>query len=182
MDAVVIEVAPDAVVALGHEARPCATPVGSRVGLSHFVRRAPPNPLPFSSKRAKTSPVVRLPRCGMRQTSSESPHTSRSTSRAWYASRTQRFVPTGNPAREIVAGHSGLLETFRRTDVWPDSVQVPGGFALYWAAHPRGCGSLSVCSPPDAVTRCGSRRDCPARSSTARLADPIGTSTGGSST
>ena len=25
------------------------------------------------------------------------------------------------------ARHSGLLETFRRIGVWPDSVQVPGG-------------------------------------------------------
>ena len=32
--------------------------------------------------------------------------------------------------------HSGLLENSHRTDVWPDSVQVPVGFALYWAAHP----------------------------------------------
>jgi hypothetical protein len=31
---------------------------------------------------------------------------------------------------------SGLLETPRRAGVWPDSVQVPGGFALFWAAHP----------------------------------------------
>ena len=35
------------------------------------------------------------------------------------------------------ARHSGLLEDSRRTGVRPDSVQVPGGFALYWAAHPR---------------------------------------------
>ena len=66
---------------------------------------------------------------------------------------------------------SGLLETSRRTGVWPDSVQVLGGLALYWAAHPsRGCGSLPVCSPPGAVTRRGSRGDCPARSSNAHLA------------
>lgn len=31
---------------------------------------------------------------------------------------------------------SGLLETFGRIGVWPDSVLVPVGFALYWAAHP----------------------------------------------
>jgi len=31
---------------------------------------------------------------------------------------------------------SGLLETPRRAGVWPDSVQVLGGFALFWAAHP----------------------------------------------
>ena len=45
-----------------------------------------------------------------------------------------------------------------------------------------GCGSLSVCGPPVTVTRRGSRRDCPARSSNAHLAVHIGTSTGGSST
>jgi hypothetical protein len=33
-----------------------------------------------------------------------------------------------------------------------------------------GCGSLPVCSPPGAVTRRGSRGDCPARSSNAHLA------------
>lgn len=31
--------------------------------------------------------------------------------------------------------HSGLLEDSRRTGVRPDSVQVSGGFALFWAAH-----------------------------------------------
>ena len=45
--------------------------------------------------------------------------------------------------------------------------------ALIWAAHPlSGCGSPSVCCPSGTVTRRGSRRDCPARSSTAHLAVP----------
>ena len=43
------------------------------------------------------------------------------------------------------------------------------------------CGSLSVCVPSVTVTRRGSRRDCPARSSDAHLAVHIGSSTGGSS-
>ena len=43
--------------------------------------------------------------------------------------------------------------------------------ALYAAVHRWfSSGSLSVCGPPVAVTRRGSRRDCPARSSTAHLA------------
>jgi hypothetical protein len=37
----------------------------------------------------------------------------------------------GRPPR-----HSGLLEDPPRAGVWPDSVQVFGGFALFWAAHP----------------------------------------------
>ena len=31
--------------------------------------------------------------------------------------------------------HSGLLETPAKVDVWPDSTQVLGGLALFWAAH-----------------------------------------------
>jgi hypothetical protein len=31
---------------------------------------------------------------------------------------------------------SGLLETSSRIGVWPDSVQVSSGMALFWAAHP----------------------------------------------
>ena len=47
--------------------------------------------------------------------------------------------------------------------------------ALHAAAHPAvGCGSLPVCSPSGTVTRRGSKGDCPARSSTAHLAVPIG--------
>ena len=47
--------------------------------------------------------------------------------------------------------------------------------ALHAAAHRCGCGSLPVCSPSGTVTRRGSKGDCPARSSTAHLAVPIGT-------
>ena len=31
--------------------------------------------------------------------------------------------------------HSGLLETPAKVDVWPDSTEVLGGLALFWAAH-----------------------------------------------
>ena len=57
---------------------------------------------------------------------------------------------------------SGLLETSFRIDVWPDSVQVSDGLALFWAAHPlTGCGSLSVCSPSDTVDEAWLQRGLP---------------------
>ena len=69
----------------------------------------------------------------------------------------------------------GYLETSRRIRVWPDSIQVLGGTLAFAAAHPDcGCGSHLVCVPSGAVTRRGSRGDCPARSSTAHLAVSIG--------
>jgi len=77
--------------------------------------------------------------------------------------------------------HSGLLEDSPRTVVWPDSVQVSGRFALFWAAHlPAGVAHFRSAARRAPLTRRGSRGDCPARSSTAHLGVPIGTSTGGS--
>jgi hypothetical protein len=74
--------------------------------------------------------------------------------------------------------HSGLLETSDRIGVRPDSVQVLVGWALYWAAHPlAGVAHYRSAARRVPLTRRGSRGDCPARSSTAHLAVPTGTST-----
>ena len=78
--------------------------------------------------------------------------------------------------------HRRLLDTIpSRTGVRPDSVQVPDGtLAMRLPTRPAGCGSLSVCGPSGAVDEAWLQSACPARSSTAHLAVPIGTSTGGS--
>jgi hypothetical protein len=68
-----------------------------------------------------------------------------------------------------------LLDDSVRAGVRPDSVQASGGTLSYAAAHPcLGVALYRFASPSGAVSRCGSRGDCPARSSNARLAVPIG--------
>jgi hypothetical protein len=58
--------------------------------------------------------------------------------------------------------------------VRPDSVQVSGGRLFKRLPTQLGGGSLPVCIPPGTVARRGSKGDCPARSSTAHLAVPVG--------
>ena len=102
---------------------------------------------------------------------------------------------TGNTPRWFEGFRTGPgRETSHAASIWatrdfqpgPVSGQTrsrcPAGRSLLGCPPARGCGSLSVCSPSGTVTRRGSRRDCPARSSNAHLAVHIGTSTGGSST
>lgn len=67
---------------------------------------------------------------------------------------------------------SGVLETSSRIGVRPDSIQVSGGMLSIGLPTCLGVARLPVCGPPDTVARSGSRGDCPARSSAARLADP----------
>jgi hypothetical protein len=58
--------------------------------------------------------------------------------------------------------HSGLLETLAKVDVWPDSTEVLGGLALFWAAHcrPR-CGPLPVCGPLSTADEAWLKRGLP---------------------
>ena len=52
------------------------------------------------------------------------------------SARFRTLTPSVTTALQIKPRHSGLLEDSPRAGVWPDSVQVSGGFALFWAAHP----------------------------------------------
>src|SRR5262245_55263509 len=66
----------------------------------------------------------------------------------------------------------GYLETWRRIDVWPDSVQVSGETLDSAAAHRCDwCGSTSACVLAGHRARRGSKGVCSARSSGALLAD-----------
>ncbi len=93
------------------------------------------------------------------------------------ATRRTAPLPSAAQRQGSASRHSGLLDDSPRTVVWPDSVQVSGGFALNWAAHPRaGVAHYRSAVRWAPLTRRGSRGDCPARSSTAHLAVPINTS------
>jgi hypothetical protein len=68
-----------------------------------------------------------------------------------------------------------LLDGSVRTGVRPDSVQALGGTLSMRLPTPvAGVALYRIASPSSAVSRCGSRGDCPARSSNARLAVLIG--------
>ena len=70
---------------------------------------------------------------------------------------------------------SATRRLHRRIGVWPDSIQVTGGTLSFAAAHPVvGVALIWTAASSGTVTRRGSRGDCPARSSTAHLAVPIG--------
>jgi hypothetical protein len=56
---------------------------------------------------------------------------------------------------------SGLLETFGRTGVWPDSVQVLGGTLSSGLPARDGCGSTPVCSPSGAADEAWLKKGLP---------------------
>src|SRR4029453_9657380 len=93
--------------------------------------------------------------------------------------KAHRASPSRTQHPTTQGAHSRLLDDSPRTGVRPDSVQVLGGDALLAAAHPvMGVALFRSAYPPSAVSRCGSRGDCPARSSNAPLAITIGSREG----
>ena len=62
----------------------------------------------------------------------------------------------------LASRHSGLLETPAKVGVWPDSTQVLGGLALYWAARrSMRRGSIPVCGPLSTADEAWLKRGLP---------------------